>query len=49
VYVDDLLIAARDPREIEQTLENTYKFKLKGVDSLTYHLCCGYFRDKDGP
>jgi Reverse transcriptase (RNA-dependent DNA polymerase) len=48
VYVDDLLIAARDPEEITKTLENSHKFKLKGVGPLTYHLGCDYFRDKDG-
>jgi hypothetical protein len=25
-----------------------HKFKLKGVGTLTYHLGCDYFRDKDG-
>jgi hypothetical protein len=40
VHVDDLLIA--------WTLEESQKFKLKGVGPLTYHLGCDYFRDKDG-
>jgi hypothetical protein len=40
-YVDDLLIASRDPGEITRTLENAHKFKLKGVCPRTYH-------DKDG-
>ena len=48
VYVDDLLIAARDPKEIVQTLQERHGFKLKGVGPLTYHLGCDYFRDKDG-
>jgi Reverse transcriptase (RNA-dependent DNA polymerase) len=48
VYIDDLLIAARYPREITWTLENTHKFKWKCVGSLTYHLGCDYFQDKDG-
>jgi Reverse transcriptase (RNA-dependent DNA polymerase) len=48
VYVDDLLIAARDPGEITKTLENTHKFKLTGVGPLTYHLGWDYFHDKDG-
>jgi hypothetical protein len=48
VSVDNLLIAARDPREIAWTLEESHKFKLKNVDPLTYHLGCDYFRDKDG-
>jgi Reverse transcriptase (RNA-dependent DNA polymerase) len=48
-YVDDLLIAARDPGEITTTPETTHKFKLKGVGPLTYHLGCDDFFDKDGP
>jgi hypothetical protein len=48
VYVYDLLIAARDPREITRALEESHKLKLKGVSSLTYHLGCDYFCDKDG-
>jgi Reverse transcriptase (RNA-dependent DNA polymerase) len=46
VYVDDLLIAARDPEGITRMLENTC-FKLKGVGSLTYHLGCDYLCNKD--
>ena len=48
VYVDDLLIAARDPKSIIDILSEKHKFKLKGVGPLTYHLGCDYFRDKDG-
>jgi hypothetical protein len=48
VYVDDLLIAARNPNEIVKVLKENHKFKLKGVGPLTYHLGCDYFRDKDG-
>jgi Reverse transcriptase (RNA-dependent DNA polymerase) len=48
VYVDDLLIAAKIPNEIVKVLTEKHKFKLKGVDPLTYHLGCDYFRDKDG-
>jgi hypothetical protein len=47
VYVDDLLIAARDPGEITKELSETHKFKLKGVGLLSYHLGCDYFRDTD--
>jgi hypothetical protein len=47
VYINDLLIEARDPGEIIQALEESHKFKLKGVGPLTYHLGCD-FRDKDG-
>jgi hypothetical protein len=44
-YVDDLLIAVK---EIVQKLEEQHKFKLKGVDPLTCHFGCDYFRDHDG-
>jgi hypothetical protein len=47
-YVDDLLIAARNPNSIVQTLQEKCKFKLKGVGSLTYHLGCNYFHNMDG-
>jgi Reverse transcriptase (RNA-dependent DNA polymerase) len=47
VYVDELLIAARNPKEIVQTLNEQHKSKLKGVGPLTYHLDCDYFRDQD--
>ncbi|MFA9289535.1 MAG: reverse transcriptase domain-containing protein [Weeksellaceae bacterium] len=40
VYVDDLLIAARDPKSIIDILSEKHKFKLKGVGPLTYHLGC---------
>jgi hypothetical protein len=48
VYVDDLLIASRDPEKIIKELQEKHGFKLKGVGSLSYHLGCDYFRDKDG-
>jgi hypothetical protein len=48
VYVDDLLIAAKDPGSITKVLSEKHKFKLKGVGPLTYHLGCDYFRDDDG-
>ena len=47
VYVDDLAIAAKDPKKICDTLMNTYKYKLKGVGLLSYHLGCDFFRDND--
>jgi hypothetical protein len=40
VYIDDLLIAARDSGQITRILEK--------AGPLTYHLGCDYFRDKDG-
>jgi Reverse transcriptase (RNA-dependent DNA polymerase) len=47
VYIDDLLIAAKNPKEIVQTLEEHHKFKLKGAGLLTYQFRCDYFRDLD--
>jgi hypothetical protein len=43
VYVDELLIAVRNPKEIVQTLEEQLKVKLKGAGSLTYNLGCDFF------
>ena len=48
VYVDDLLIAAKDPKAIVQTLQDSHGFKFKGIGPLNYHLGCDYFRDGDG-
>jgi hypothetical protein len=45
---DDLLNAARNPKEIVQTLQEQHKFKLKGVGPLTYHLGYDFFCDQDG-
>jgi hypothetical protein len=43
---NDLLIAARNPKEIVQTFEEQHKLKLKGVVPLTFHLGCDCFRSK---
>jgi hypothetical protein len=43
VYVDDILIAATDPKGITTALESQHHFKLKGVGPLEYHLGCDYF------
>ena len=48
VYVDDLAIAAKDPKAITEELINIHKLKLKGVGDLTFHLGCNFFRDPDG-
>jgi hypothetical protein len=48
VYVDDLAIAAKDPREIVNVLERKYKFKLKGTGPISFHLGMGFFRDEEG-
>ena len=48
VYVDDLAIAAKDPKSTTDTLMGKYDFKLKGTGSITFHLGCDVFRDEDG-
>jgi hypothetical protein len=48
VYVDDLMIASKDPNTLVDTLTNEYKFKLKGSGPVTFHLGCDWFRDEDG-
>ena len=48
VYVDDLAVAARDPKEIVDKLCNQYKFRLEGTGPIAFHLGCDFFRDEDG-
>ena len=48
VYVDDLAIAAKSPKEIADTLINKYNFKLKGTEPINFYLGCNFFRDEDG-
>jgi hypothetical protein len=49
VYVDDLLVASKDPKFIIDALESDLiNFKLKGSGPLSFHLECDYFRDDDG-
>jgi hypothetical protein len=48
VYVDDLLIASREPDEIVRILEELHKFKLKGSGPTSFHLGCDFFGDEDG-
>jgi Reverse transcriptase (RNA-dependent DNA polymerase) len=48
VYVDDLLIAAKDPLAITKCLEESHMFKFKGTGPLKYHLGCDYFKDDTG-
>ena len=48
VYVDDLLIASKDPQSIIKSLtDKPNNFKLKGTGPVTYHLGCDFFRDAD--
>ena len=48
VYVDDLCIAAHDPKEMNNILKSKYNLKVKGDGPLTYHLGTDYFKDLDG-
>ena len=47
VYVDDLVIASRDPQAILDSLMEVYKFLLKGSGPLTFHLGCDFINDPD--
>jgi Reverse transcriptase (RNA-dependent DNA polymerase) len=38
VYVDDLAIAKKDPKEFTYTLEKKHKFKLKGTGLIAFYL-----------
>jgi len=48
VYVDDLAIAAEDPKKIVDILINHYKFKLKGTGPIAVYLGIDFFRDEHG-
>ena len=48
VCVDDLYIAAQDPKIIINILKSKYNLKVKGDGPLTYHLGDDYFQDPDG-
>ena len=48
VYVDDLAISAKNPKEITVNLMKKHDFKLKGTGPIKYHLGCDLFRDETG-
>jgi hypothetical protein len=48
VYVDDLAIAMKNPKEFTDVLENKHKFKLKGTGPIAFHLSMDFTRDDDG-
>jgi hypothetical protein len=47
-YVDNLAVALKNPTEVTIALCNKYRYKLKGVGPITYHLGSDYKRDPDG-
>jgi hypothetical protein len=48
-YVDDLMIASRQPQTIIDALTKPpNNFKLKGTGPVTFHLGCNFFRYEDG-
>jgi Reverse transcriptase (RNA-dependent DNA polymerase) len=47
VYVDDLAIAMKDPKELTDILEKQHKFKLNGTGPITSHLGMDFTRDDD--
>ena len=47
VDVNDLCIAAQNPKELISILKSKYKLNVKGDGPLTYHLGADYFHDPD--
>ena len=48
VYIDNLLIASKDPHGEVDAIINNHYFKLKGTGPMSYHLGCNFGRDRDG-
>ena len=49
VYVDDLLVAMKDPKPFMDALQDDpWNYKLKGVEEPKYHLGGDFYRDPDG-
>jgi len=47
-YADKLANIMKDPKSFTDLLIDEYKYKLKGVGPITYHLGSDYKRDPDG-
>ena len=47
VYIDDLLIASKNPKGVVVISKNKYKFKLKGTGNISCHLGWDFGRDDD--
>ncbi len=41
-YIDDIALAAKDPKAITDLLESKYQFKLKGTGPICFHLGCDF-------
>ena len=48
VYVNDLVIASKDPKGITDMLTNTYQFKLKEMGPIDYYLGMSFTRNEHG-
>jgi hypothetical protein len=48
VYVDDLAIEMKNPKEFTDVLENKHKFKRKGTGPIEFHLGMDFTMDDDG-
>ncbi len=48
VFVDNLMIATKDPARFIKMLRTKYNFKLKGNGPIDYHIGLNYSKDKDG-
>jgi hypothetical protein len=46
VYVDDLAIAMKKPKEFTDILETRHKFKLKGTGPTTFHLGMDFYKEQ---
>jgi Reverse transcriptase (RNA-dependent DNA polymerase) len=47
VYIDDLAITMKDPKEFTDILEKQHKFKLKGTGTISFHLGMDFTREYD--
>ena len=47
-YVDDLMMAMKDPAASCELLKSEHGYKLKGDSDLKYYLACDFGQDQDG-
>ena len=48
LYVDDLAFALHDPKFFVKLLKDKYKYILKGIGEIAFHLDWGFFWDNTG-